>query len=81
MRTTMDGGGRVVIPKEVRARLGWGPRAGIRHLRVGRQGGVGAAGRADARGASGNTLVAATDQPMPVLSADAVRDVLEKTRR
>jgi AbrB family looped-hinge helix DNA binding protein len=81
MRTTMDGGGRVVIPKEFRARLGW--RAGQEFEIVEVDGQIilqppTVPMRAERRGA---TLVAVTEEPMPVLTADAVRDVVEQTRR
>jgi len=81
MRTTMDGGGRVVIPKDVRTRLGWGPGQEFEVFEVDGQLVLEPPNvpmRAERRGA---TTVAVTDDPMPPLSAQAVRDVLEQSRR
>ena len=81
MRTTMDGGGRIVIPKDVRARLGWGPGQEFEILEI--DGRIvlepqTVPMRAELRGA---TTVAVTDEPMPILTSEAVRDVLEWIRR
>lgn len=81
MRTSMDGGGRVVIPKEVRTRLGWqaGQEFDIQVI----DGQVvleppTVPMRAERRG---RTVVAVTDADMPVLTTDMVRDVVEQSRR
>jgi AbrB family looped-hinge helix DNA binding protein len=81
MRTTMDGGGRVVIPKDVRTRLGWGPGQEFEIFEVDGQLVLEPPTvpmRAELRGA---TTVAVTDEPMPPLSSATVRDALEQIRR
>jgi AbrB family looped-hinge helix DNA binding protein len=81
MRATIDSGGRVVVPKAVRERLGLVPGAEVDlterdgHLEVApvpttfrvvkRRGGV----------------VLETEREMPELTQAAVRDVVEKLRR
>jgi AbrB family looped-hinge helix DNA binding protein len=77
----MDGGGRVVIPKELRARLGLGPGQELEIAEVDGQillERPSVPMRAERRG---STLVAVTDEPMPVLSSAGVREVLEQSRR
>lgn len=81
MRTTMDGGGRVVIPKDVRARFGWGPGQEFEISVLDGQIVLEPPTvpmRAELRG---KTLVAVADEPMPDLTSDMVRDVLEQIRR
>lgn len=82
MRTTIDSAGRIVVPKALRdaLRLDGGTEVEITL----------ANGRLEIeipptpmrlnRNARGR-LVATTDEPMPVLSAGEVRDVLEQVRR
>jgi AbrB family looped-hinge helix DNA binding protein len=77
----MDDAGRVVIPKDLRARLGWRAGQEFGDVEVGGQIVLQPPTvpmRAERRGA---TLVAVTEEAMPVLTADAVRDVVERTRR
>ena len=81
MRTTMDGGGRIVIPKDVRARLGWGPGQEFEVVEIDGQIVLEPPTVPMTTERRGTTLVAATAAPMPTLTADAVRDVLEQTRR
>lgn len=80
MRTTMDSGGRVVIPKDLRTRLGWAAGQEFEITEVDGQILLEplVPFRSERRG---RTLVAVTDRPMPVLTTDVVRDVLEQTRR
>lgn len=81
MKTTIDGAGRVVIPKDVRRRLGL---SGGQELDVVERDGsiqispVATPVRLVQRG---GVLVAEPDQAMPVLTADEVRDTLERVRR
>lgn len=81
MRTTIDAGGRVVIPKHVREAMGLTPGREVDLIY--------AAGRVEIELAPADVsvevvdglprLVAAT--PMPALTDVDVRDVLESTRR
>jgi AbrB family looped-hinge helix DNA binding protein len=81
MRTTMDGGGRVVIPKEVRARLGWGPGQEFEVTETDGQIMLEPPVVPMRAEAKGRTLVAVTDEAMPTLTSDMVREVLEQIRR
>lgn len=81
MRTTMDGAGRVVIPKELRERAGFQPGVALEiverdgrieieppsaPMRLARRDGV---------------LVAVTEESLPPLTDEMVRDTLERVRR
>jgi AbrB family looped-hinge helix DNA binding protein len=81
MKTTIDGAGRVVVPKALRDELGLVGGAEVEinavdgrieiepvtsHVRLERKRG---------------RLVAASDREMPVLTAEQVRALLEKLRR
>jgi len=81
MRTTIDGAGRVVIPKAVRdeAKLAAGTEIEV-EFRDGRIeiAPIGAPMRLAQHGTS--TVVAAEGK-MPVLTVDDVRDALDRTRR
>ena len=81
MRTTMDGGGRVVIPKDVRARFGWGPGQDFEITEVDGQLVLEPPTVPMRAERHGNTLIAVTDEPMPALTSDMVRDVLDQIRR
>lgn len=81
MRTTIDGAGRIVVPKSLRDALG---------LRGGETLEISAVdGRLEIEvpptpmrlERRGKALVAVTDVPMPPLSAELVRDTLERVRR
>lgn len=81
MSTTIDSGGRVVIPKTVRDALGLAP--GARVEVVARDGLVvivpqSAPMRLVERD---GLLVAVADGELPTLTVDTVRDVLEASRR
>ena len=81
MHATIDSGGRVVIPKPVRERLGL--TAGARVELVEREGWVEIAPAATPMRLEGRgeDVVAKTDRDMPVLTAEQVRDAIERTRR
>ena len=81
MRTTIDSAGRVVIPKPIRDELG---------LRGGEEVEVTERdGRIEIESVpttmrlvkKGTVLVAETDEPLPALTDEIVRQTLEKTRR
>ncbi len=81
MRTTIDGAGRVVVPKSFRDALGIAGPAEVEvslvdgHLEIE----VPATPvRLERRGRG---LIALADTDMPVLTDEMVRDVLERTRR
>ena len=81
MKTTIDKTGRIVVPKGMREELGFEGGTEVEvslvdghieiepltsHIRLERRGG---------------RLVAVSDREMPVLTAEQVRDYLEKARR
>ena len=81
MRATIDRAGRIVIPRAVRDALGL---SGGETLEVTER-----EGRIEIEVPSarirlephGRGLVAVTDEPLPVLSQDAIRETLERVRR
>ncbi len=81
MTTTVDGAGRVVIPKSIRSRLGIGPGAAVA---VSEHDGV-----VEIRPAPvpakivrrGRVAVISTDSPLATINDDDVRAALEATRR
>jgi AbrB family looped-hinge helix DNA binding protein len=81
MLATIDAGGRVVVPKDVRERLGLRPGSRIVLTEV--------EGRLEISPATTpvrleerqSTLVAVADADLPVLTAEQVRDAIEATRR
>jgi AbrB family looped-hinge helix DNA binding protein len=81
MRTTIDGAGRVVIPKALRdeARLEAGSEIDV-EFRDGRIEIV-AAGVPMRLSGSGSGAVVEADGTMPLLTAAHVRDALERARR
>lgn len=81
MRTTIDSAGRVVIPKAVRdeARLEAGAEIEV-EFRDGRIE-IAPAGVPMRLARRGSAAVVEAEGSMPVLTADEVRDALERTRR
>ena len=80
MRTTIDAGGRVVIPKAVRERLGLRPGAEVEVVE--------ADGRVEITPALEPIEVVEVDgrliargDGLPVLTDDTVRETIERTRR
>jgi AbrB family looped-hinge helix DNA binding protein len=81
MRTTIDGAGRIVVPKALREAMRFtaGQTVEIGYVD----------GRLEITVPptpvhlvdAGDGVHAVADRPMPVLSSDMVRDVLEETRR
>lgn len=81
MRATIDGGGRIVVPKPVRERLGLLPGTAVELIE--RDGWVEIAPTATPMRleGSGEDVVAKAERPMPTLSSVEVRRVVEQTRR
>ncbi len=81
MLATIDAGGRIVVPKEIRERLGLRPGSRIVLTEV--------EGRLEISPASTpvrlvdheGTLVAVADADLPVLTAYQVRDAVDAARR
>jgi len=81
MLATIDAGGRIVVPKEVRERLGLRPGSRIVLREV--------QGRLEISPATTpvrlveheGVLVAVSDADLPVLTAEQLRDAVEATRR
>lgn len=81
MKTTIDSAGRIVVPKALRDALQLKPGQPL-ELRV-------ADGRLEIEFAAvplrlvkrGKGMVAVPDEPLPRLTADEVRDTLERVRR
>jgi len=81
MRTTIDGAGRVVVPKAIRDELGL---VGGQELEIRARGGLieldipAVPIRLEERD---GVVVAVPERELPSLTADEVRSVLERTRR
>ena len=73
MLATIDAGGRIVVPKEVRERLGLRPGSRIVLTEV--------EGHLEISPEHEGALVAVADADLPVLTAEHVRDAVEATRR
>ncbi len=81
MRSTIDGGGRVVIPKSIREHLGLAPGTVVDVAEHGGHVEIAAAeARVHLREVDG-VLVAASTDDLPPLTDDIVRETLERTRR
>lgn len=81
MRATIDGGGRVVVPKPVRERLGLLPGTAVELIERDGWVEIAPAPTAMRLEGSGEDVVARTERSMPTLSNDEVRRVVEQTRR
>ncbi|MFT4188116.1 MAG: AbrB/MazE/SpoVT family DNA-binding domain-containing protein [Aeromicrobium sp.] len=81
MRTTIDAGGRVVIPKDLRERLGLRPG---QHLDIAVLDGrisIDVTGVGMHLETRGDVAVAVPDEPIEPLDAETVRATLEQLRR
>jgi len=81
MRTTIDGAGRVVIPKDLRERLGL---SGGRLLEIRERDGrieIEAATEPMTLEQREGGAVAVPEQPLPPLTDEVVRATIERTRR
>ena len=80
METTIDSGGRVVIPKGMRDRIGLRPGVRVEVVEVD-QGVEIRLGSADVGLAEVDGLVVASGEGLPPLTDEVVRDTIERTRR
>lgn len=81
MLGTIDSGGRVVVPKEVRERLGLRPGSRIVMTEVEGHLEISPATTPVQLADHGGALVAVAEVDLPVLTAEQVRDAVEATRR
>ncbi len=81
MRTTIDGAGRLVIPKAVRDELDLAPGTELELRIVDRRIEIEIPVTPMRLVEHGSGVVAVTDREMPVLTAEMVRDTLEHVRR
>lgn len=81
MRTTIDGAGRIVIPKSLRQELGFGPGQPLELTAIDGRLAIELPATDMRLAERGGDLIAQAEAPMPPLTADAVRDTLERVRR
>lgn len=81
MLGTIDSGGRVVVPKEVRERLGLRPGSRIVLTEVEGHLEIAPATTPVRLVDHGGAVVAVAEVDLPVLTAEQVRDAVEATRR
>ncbi|MDQ4011811.1 MAG: AbrB/MazE/SpoVT family DNA-binding domain-containing protein [Actinomycetota bacterium] len=81
MRTTIDGAGRLVIPKAARDELNLAPGAELELRIVDRRIEIEIPVTPMHLVEHGSGVVAVTEREMPVLTAEMVRDTLEHVRR
>ncbi|MGE3289566.1 MAG: AbrB/MazE/SpoVT family DNA-binding domain-containing protein [Pseudonocardia sp.] len=81
MRTVIDAAGRLVIPKQARDELGLSPGTELELRVVDRRIEIEVPATAMRLVEDEQGVVAVTDRPMPVLTADMVRETLERVRR
>lgn len=81
MHATIDAGGRVVVPKEVRERLGLRPGSRVELVESDGRLEITPATTSVRLHERDGVIVAEADQELPPLTAELVRDVLEASRR
>lgn len=81
MRTTIDAAGRVVIPKAIRDELGLTSGAELELTVVDRRIEIETPATPMRLEEREHGVAAVTDREMPVLTAENVRDALERSRR
>lgn len=81
MRTVIDSAGRVVVPKSVRDDLGLTPGTELELRVVDRRIEIDVPTTVMRLEEGENGVVAVTDREMPVLTAEMVRETLERVRR
>lgn len=81
MRTVIDAAGRLVVPKAARDELGLTPGTELELRVVDRRLEIEVPPTPMRLMDDGRGLVAVTDRDMPVLTADMVRQTLERARR
>ena len=81
MRATIDGGGRVVVPKPVRERLGLTPGSEVELTERDGWLEIAPAPTPMRLVRRGRHLVAEAERDMPTLTTEAVRNVIDQTRR
>ena len=81
MQTTIDGAGRIVVPKVLREALGLGPGQQLElEVHDGRLEIAIAASAMHLKG-RGRRVVAVPEEDLPTLTAELVRTTLQQTRR
>lgn len=81
MRTTIDGSGRLVVPKPLRDALGFGPGQELELTVSGDRLEVAVPATPLRLEARDGRLVATAESELPPLTAEMVRDTLERLRR
>ncbi len=81
MRSTIDSGGRVVIPKSIRDHLGLGPGMAVDIAEHEGHVEIAPADASIELVEVDGALVATSTQELPPLTDDIVRETLERTRR
>ena len=81
MIATIDGGGRIVVPKDLRDRLGLTPGTKVELIEADGRLEISPAATPMHLERHGDDVVAVAEREMPVLSADLVRSVTEAQRR
>jgi len=81
MTTAIDSAGRIVVPKPLRDALGLAPGQTLEITAADGRLEIAIAATPMALKKRGKGLVAVPDVPVPPLTAEQVRDTLERTRR
>jgi len=81
MKTAIDAAGRIVVPKPLREALGISPGQALEITANDGRLEIAVAATPMTLRKRGKGVVAVPDEPLPTLTAESVRDVLERTRR